>query len=82
MVSCGGAVVEWCGLPAGRLGVRLELKSSDDKQTSYISVSGVVPDSLGTLVARRLIEVPAFVRHVVLDRWFLHANEPALGPAA
>jgi flavin-dependent dehydrogenase len=31
-----------------------------------------------TGLARRLFEAPAFVRHVVLDRWFLHAREPAL----
>jgi hypothetical protein len=30
-------------------------------------------------MARRLLAAPAFVRHVVLDRWFLHRHQPALG---
>ena len=25
-----------------------------------------------------LLGIPSFVRHVVLDRWFLHAHDPAL----
>jgi len=27
---------------------------------------------------RRLLSAPAFVRHVVLDRWFLHRHQPAM----
>ena len=42
------------------------------------ALTRILPGSLGTAVARRLLETPAFVRHVVLDRWFLHAQEPAL----
>jgi geranylgeranyl reductase family protein len=42
------------------------------------ALSGMVPASLGTALARRLLATPAFVRHVVLDRWFLHRHEPAL----
>jgi flavin-dependent dehydrogenase len=38
----------------------------------------LLPASCGAAVARRLLQTPAFVRHVVLDRWFLHAQEPAL----
>lgn len=38
-----------------------------------------VPDGLGAAVGRRLLSAPAFVRHVVLDRWFLHRHQPALG---
>ena len=42
------------------------------------SVSGalpaMVPAQFGTLVARQLLKTPAFVRHVVLDRWFLHTE--------
>ncbi len=37
--------------------------------------------SLGMLeqaLALRLLDRPWFVRHVLLDRWFLHAQEPAL----
>jgi hypothetical protein len=29
-------------------------------------------------VGRQLLGVPWFVRHVVLDRWFLHASDSAL----
>jgi hypothetical protein len=43
------------------------------------AISAIVPAGLGAVVARRLLATPAFVRHVVLDRWFLHRHEPALG---
>jgi flavin-dependent dehydrogenase len=36
------------------------------------ALSAMVPAQFGTLVARQLLRTPAFVRHVVLDRWFLH----------
>jgi flavin-dependent dehydrogenase len=42
------------------------------------AVARILPAGFGTATARRLLEMPAFVRHVVLDRWFLHAREPAL----
>ena len=42
------------------------------------ALTRILPAGLGTAVARRLLETPAFVRHVVLDRWFLHTQEPAL----
>jgi hypothetical protein len=28
------------------------------------------------------MSVPWFARHVVIDRWFLHAQQPALVPGA
>jgi flavin-dependent dehydrogenase len=40
--------------------------------------SRILPAGFGTVVARRLLETPAFVEHVVLNRWFLRAHEPAL----
>jgi hypothetical protein len=43
------------------------------------ALSGIVPERVGAVVARRLLATPAFVRHVVLDRWFLHRHQPALG---
>jgi geranylgeranyl reductase family protein len=43
------------------------------------AISAIVPAGFGAVVARRLLRTPAFVRHVVLDRWFLHRHEPALG---
>jgi 2-polyprenyl-6-methoxyphenol hydroxylase-like FAD-dependent oxidoreductase len=42
------------------------------------SLSALAPERLAVLVARPLLQMPAFVRHVVLDRWFLHRREPAL----
>jgi flavin-dependent dehydrogenase len=38
----------------------------------------MVPASLRTALAARLLRRPAFVRHVVLDRWFLHVRDGAL----
>jgi hypothetical protein len=29
-------------------------------------------------LADRLLGMPSFVRHVILDRWFLHSHESAL----
>ena len=43
------------------------------------ALSRAVPDGFGAAVGRRLLSAPAFVRHVVLDRWFLHRHQPALG---
>jgi len=42
------------------------------------ALSKAVPDGLGAAVGRRLLSAPAFVRHVVLDRWFLHRHQPAM----
>ena len=42
------------------------------------ALSKAVPDGFGAAVGRRLLSAPAFVRHVVLDRWFLHRHQPAL----
>jgi hypothetical protein len=38
----------------------------------------LLPAALRTALAARLLRVPAFVRHVVLDRWFLHDGERPL----
>ena len=37
------------------------------------------PAALISPLAVGLMQVPAFVRHVVLNRWFLRSAEPALG---
>jgi geranylgeranyl reductase family protein len=42
------------------------------------ALSRILPAGFGTVLARRLLETPAFVQHVVLNRWFLRAHEPAL----
>jgi flavin-dependent dehydrogenase len=41
-------------------------------------LSQVLLRTLGPIVGPWLLRTPLFVRHVVLDRWFLHAHEPAL----
>jgi flavin-dependent dehydrogenase len=42
------------------------------------ALTRIVPDRVKTAVAGHLLEVPAFVKRIVLDRWFLHRREPAL----
>lgn len=37
-----------------------------------------IPSGLSEAVAPALFDTPWFVRHFLLDRWFLHAHEPAL----
>jgi flavin-dependent dehydrogenase len=37
-----------------------------------------IPPRFSTAIARKLLERPWFVRHLVIDRWFLHAQQPAL----
>jgi geranylgeranyl reductase family protein len=43
------------------------------------SHASVLPASLMSALAIGLMRVPAFVRHIVLDRWFLRSAEPSLG---
>lgn len=38
----------------------------------------LMPGGVSTAGARWLLSRPAFVRHMVLNRWFLHAQQPAL----
>jgi flavin-dependent dehydrogenase len=42
-------------------------------------LSRTVPGGIPSVLAPRLLDTSWFVRHVVLDRWFLHAREAALG---
>ena len=48
--------------------------------SSHLSrlLSEVIPNGLSMTVARKLLNSPWFVRHLVIDRWFLHAQQPAL----
>ena len=41
--------------------------------------SAIVPASVRTVLGRRMLHAPALVRRVVLDQWFLHRHQPALG---
>jgi len=40
--------------------------------------SPVLPAAITSALAVGLMRIPSFVRHIVLDRWFLRAAEPAL----
>jgi geranylgeranyl reductase family protein len=42
------------------------------------AVARLVPDTVKAIVAGQLLRIPAFVRHVVVDEWFLHRRQPAL----
>ena len=44
-------------------------------------VSQALPRALGRMLGPWLLRTPYFVRHVLIDRWFLHAHEPALAPS-
>ena len=41
-------------------------------------LSEAIPGGVSMAIARRLLNSPWFVRHLVIDRWFLHAQQPAL----
>jgi 2-polyprenyl-6-methoxyphenol hydroxylase-like FAD-dependent oxidoreductase len=41
-------------------------------------MSRVLPRTLGPVLGPWLVRTPFFVRHVLINRWFLHAHEPAL----
>ncbi len=41
-------------------------------------ITGFLPRGLSMTIARRMLDNPWLVRHLVLDRWFLHAQQPAL----
>jgi menaquinone-9 beta-reductase len=43
------------------------------------ALARIVPEGVKAAVAARLLEVPTFVRRIVLDQWFLHRDQPALG---
>ena len=38
----------------------------------------LIPSGWSVALARRMLDSPWFVRHLVIDRWFLHAQQPAL----
>jgi flavin-dependent dehydrogenase len=42
------------------------------------AMSRAIPPVIAARVARSLFDMPWFVRHLVLDRWFLHAQTPAI----
>jgi hypothetical protein len=46
------------------------------------ALSGVVPDGLARALSPLVMGSSWFVRHFLIDRWFLHRQQPALLPAA
>jgi flavin-dependent dehydrogenase len=42
------------------------------------AVSRAIPSGPWPAIGGALLRTRAFARHVVIDRWFLHAHEPAL----
>jgi geranylgeranyl reductase family protein len=42
------------------------------------AIARIVPDRVKPIVAEYLLDLPAFVKHVVLDQWFLHRRQAAL----
>jgi hypothetical protein len=38
------------------------------------------PNAWRQSLARRLLATRWFTRHILIDRWFLHSNQPALSP--
>jgi len=62
---------------------RLEPYSADLERrfgSSRLSrlLSDAIPRGVSMTLARKLLASPWFVRHLVIDRWFLHAQQPAL----
>ena len=41
----------------------------------WCAPAGIMATRFGLALGRHLLRTPAFVRHVVLDRWFLHRHE-------
>ena len=46
------------------------------------TLARIVPGRVRTVVAGLLLEAPSFVRHVVLDHWFLHRRQLALSSSS
>lgn len=59
---------------AEQVGARFGVRSSPGAGTA------ILPAAVASALARALLRSRSFVRHVVLDRWFLHATQPALTP--
>jgi flavin-dependent dehydrogenase len=54
----------------------------DGSREPAAGLTGLLPERVVQALARRLLATRWFARHVVLDRWFLHVNEPPLGAPA
>jgi flavin-dependent dehydrogenase len=58
---------------------RLRERFGVGRRSSFVSQA--LPRALGRMLGPWLLRTPYFVRHVLIDRWFLHAHEPALAPS-
>ena len=47
---------------------------------SGIMATDLLPSGVKRMLARRLLATEWFARRVVMDRWFLHRDQPALLP--
>ena len=52
--------------------------SRDTGRGAPAGLAGLLPSGLVTWLGTRLMASPWFARRVVLDRWFLHTEQPAL----
>ncbi|HEX2342863.1 MAG TPA: NAD(P)/FAD-dependent oxidoreductase [Vicinamibacterales bacterium] len=77
--TIAGATGRYTRAQLARHEERLRARFSDQPLTRMIART--IPSSLTASIATWLFDSPAFVRHVLLDRWFLHADEPALSAA-
>jgi geranylgeranyl reductase family protein len=50
------------------------------KRQSKPSSGGLIPAAWRQAIARRLLTTRWFTRHVLINRWFLHAHQAALAP--
>jgi geranylgeranyl reductase family protein len=57
---------------------RARLNERYGSRDGGLGASGLLPAGVLTWLGTKLMATPWFARHVVLDRWFLHARQPAL----
>jgi geranylgeranyl reductase family protein len=73
----------WSRLGAPRavrdISARAATTAMVERRSSTAKPSGVIGGRVAEQIAMGLLRLPWFVRHIVLDRWFLRAAEPALG---
>jgi flavin-dependent dehydrogenase len=76
-------------IEANRRSTRVDLARYEDRLRQRFDISRrhssvesqALPSQLARMLGPRLLRTPWFVRHVLLNRWFLHAHEPALARA-
>jgi flavin-dependent dehydrogenase len=56
----------------------IEARFGPRERGDSAGLSGLVPERLRPWLAEKLLANPTFARRVVIDRWFLHRDQPAL----